>query len=164
MNSTLEQIQSMKSAIRVFVCTVVALAFATLAHSQGAQSGLPLVSLAIGNAYRVEAEVAHTPEQRAIGLMFRDKMADNHGMLFVYREKDKHAMWMKNTLIPLSVAFIDEKGVIINIEEMKAQTLDVHEAKKPAAYSLEMNAGWFAKRKIGPGAKILGLEKAPAPQ
>jgi uncharacterized protein len=125
---------------------------------------LPTIALGVGNVYRIDAEVAHNMAQRAQGLMFRPKLGENEGMLFVYTEKDLHAMWMKNTLLPLSVAFIDERGVIINIEEMAPMTTDTHAAQAPAAYSLEMNGGWFAKRRIKPGAKILGLERAPKPQ
>jgi uncharacterized protein len=129
-----------------------------------APTKLSTVALSVGNAYRIEAEVAHTPEARAQGLMFRKVLKDNQGMLFVYPNADMHAMWMKNTLIALSVAFIDADGVIINIEEMQPMTLDTHATKHPASYSLEMNGGWFKKRRIVPGAKILGLDKAPPPQ
>jgi uncharacterized membrane protein (UPF0127 family) len=70
-------------------------------------------------------------------------------------------MWMMNTYIPLSVAFLDERGVIINIEDMKPHTQDTHPAAKPAQYALEMNQGWFSKRGIKPGARIEGLDRAP---
>jgi uncharacterized membrane protein (UPF0127 family) len=85
-------------------------------------------------------------------------------MLFVFTDEANHAMWMKNTFIPLSVAFIDSKGVITNIEDMKPHTEDAHPATRPVRYALEMNLGWFAKRGIKAGAKIEGLEKAPAPK
>lgn len=125
---------------------------------------LPKVTLGVGGVHNVIAEVASIPSDRAQGLMFRKKLAGNEGMLFVYPQPHVTGMWMKNTLIPLSVAFIDEKGVIINVEEMKPETLDAHMAKGPAKYSLEMSSGWFKKRKLGPGTKIKGLEKAPEPQ
>ena len=85
-------------------------------------------------------------------------------MLFVFPDASRHAMWMKNTFIPLSVAFIDEQGVITNIEDMKPHTEDAHPATRPARYALEMNLGWFAKRGIKAGAKIDGLDKAPPPR
>jgi uncharacterized protein len=125
---------------------------------------LATVTLSVGNVYRIEAEVAHTPDERAQGLMFRKSLKETEGMLFIYPQTELHAMWMKNTLIPLSVAFIDADGIIINIEEMKPETLDTHAAQRVAAYSLEMNGGWFKKRRISPGSKIMGLDKAPRPQ
>jgi uncharacterized protein len=135
-----------------------------LAHAEVEAPNLPKITLGVGGVHKVIAEVASIPSDRAQGLMFRKKMSDNEGMLFVYPQPHITGMWMKNTLIPLSVAFIDDKGVIINVEEMKPQTLDAHMAKKPAKYSLEMNSGWFKKRKLGPGVKIKGLENAPEPQ
>jgi uncharacterized membrane protein (UPF0127 family) len=98
------------------------------------------------------------------GLMHRRMMPENRGMVFVFTEVSRHAMWMENTYIPLSVAFIDSDGIIANIEDMKPHTRDAHPAVKPVRYALEMNLGWFAKRGIKPGAKIEGLEKAPAPK
>ena len=89
--------------------------------------------------------------------MFRNKLGPNEGMIFLFSGPETVCMWMKNTLIPLSVAFMDEKGTIINIEEMKAQTLDSHCAKKAANYALEMSAGWFKQKGIKPGTTIEGL-------
>jgi len=108
-----------------------------------------------GHSLRVE--LANTDESRRIGLMHRRSMADNQGMLFVYEQPALHAMWMKNTLIPLAVAFIDGDGRIINIEEMLPQTLDTHGAQAPASYSLEVNQGWFAKRGIKAGDRVEGI-------
>ena len=82
-------------------------------------------------------------------------------MIFVYPAQGRHAMWMKNTLVPLSVAFIDKQGRILNIEEMQPQTEDAHAARGEAAYALEMNQGWFRKRGIKPGARIVGLDRLP---
>jgi uncharacterized membrane protein (UPF0127 family) len=96
--------------------------------------------------------------------MFRKSLAANQGMLFVFAELERHCMWMRNTYVPLSVAFIDEAGVILNIADMQPQTEDSHCAVKPARYALEMNQGWFAAKGIKPGAKIAGLAKAPPPQ
>lgn len=141
-----------------------AILFAALAHAEVEPPKLPKITLGVGNVHKVIVEVASIPSDRAQGLMFRKKIDDNEGMLFVYPQPHVTGMWMKNTLVPLSVAFINEKGVIINIEEMKPETLDAHMAKAPAKYSLEMKSGWFKKRKLGPGTKIKGLEKAPEPQ
>ena len=121
---------------------------------------LPEISLAI-NGHVLIAEVAATTETRTQGLMHRRMLPENRGMLFVFRETGAHAMWMMNTYIPLSVAFLDEGGRIINIEDMQPHTRDSHGAAGPAKYALEMNQGWFARRAIKPGAKVEGMERAP---
>lgn len=127
-----------------------------------AQSAMPLMELTAG-FHRIEAEVAATDRDRQLGLMNRRDMPPQRGMLFVFDHENTHCMWMRNTLLPLSVAFIDAKGVIINIEDMKPQTEDNHCAKIPARYALEMNAGWFVQRGIKPGMKLGGMDKAPRP-
>lgn len=93
-----------------------------------------------------------------VGLMKRRSMPANHGMLFIFTEPQRHCMWMKNTLLPLSVAFLDEQGRILNIEDMKPQTEDNHCAAKPATFALEMNEGWFRQKGIAPGVRIGGVE------
>ena len=110
-----------------------------------------------GAHYHFTVEVAQTSEQMEQGLMFREKMAPGHGMVFVFPEQHRQCMWMKNTLIPLSVAFIDNDGKIINIEEMQAQTTNNHCGKKLVRYALEMNQGWFKHKNIQPGSSIEGL-------
>ncbi|MGE5095524.1 MAG: DUF192 domain-containing protein [Betaproteobacteria bacterium] len=107
----------------------------------------------------LKVEVAASEEQRMQGLMFRRKLGRNDGMLFIFDEPAYHAMWMKNTLIPLSVAFIDGKGEILNILDMEPQTLDTHMAAGPAIYAIETNKGWFADNKVKPGDKVTGLPK-----
>jgi uncharacterized membrane protein (UPF0127 family) len=107
----------------------------------------------------IRAEVAASPGEREQGLMFREKLGQNEGMVFLFGAPAGVCMWMKNTLIPLSVAFLDENGKIINIEDMKPQTLESHCAQKPAFYALEMNLGWFKQRNIKPGSVIEGLPK-----
>jgi uncharacterized protein len=128
-----------------------------------AQSAMPQVELVI-NKHVLTAEVASNDADRMQGLMHRRMMPESRGMLFVFPNVAYHGMWMMNTFIPLSVAFIDEAGAIINIEDMQPHTRDSHSAKSPARYALEMNLGWFRKRGIKPGMKIEGLEKAPAPR
>ena len=120
-----------------------------------AQEKLPVTTLSIG-IHLIQAEVAIRDEERAQGLMFREQMGQNEGMVFRFNSPNQVCMWMKNTLLPLSVAFIDDAGSIINIEDMKAQTLDAHCASKPARYALEMNQGWFKKRSIQAGFKLTG--------
>lgn len=144
--------------------TVMAgLAVLTFAGGALAQSAMPVLELTSG-MYRIEAEVAATDPHRQLGLMNRKSMPQQHGMLFVFNHENTHCMWMRNTLLPLSVAFMDASGTIINIEDMQPQTEDNHCARRPARFALEMNAGWFAQRGIKPGTKISGIDKAPRPQ
>ena len=124
---------------------------------------MPMMELNAG-FHRIEAEVAADNPNRMQGLMHRKDMAPNHGMLFVFPFAERHCMWMRNTLIPLAVAFLDEEGKIINIEEMKPQTENNHCAAAPARYALEMNKGWFSAKGIKPGTRLGGIEKAPQPR
>ena len=123
----------------------------------------PIMELNAG-FHRIEAEVAADQAMRTQGLMQRRSMPANRGMLFVFTATDRHCMWMRNTLIPLSVAFLDPQGTILNIEEMKPETENTHCAAAPARFALEMNKGWFAAKGIKAGHRLGGLEKAPAPQ
>ena len=119
---------------------------------------LPAVQLSTG-MHLIRAEVADSMGARMEGLMHRKSMPQGSGMVFVFDESTTHCMWMKNTLIPLSVAFIDEHGAVINIADMQPQSEQSHCAARPARYALEMNKGWFAQRGIKPGARLRGLEK-----
>ncbi len=139
-----------------------AIAFSTALFAGAAAAQLPVAELSAG-MYRIEAEVAATFESRAIGLMNRPEMAPQHGMLFIFTADDRHCMWMRNTLLPLSVAFLDGEGRIINIEQMQPRTEDNHCAAKPARYALEMNLGWFVARGLGPGARISGIPRGTPP-
>lgn len=125
------------------------------------QAQLPLLELLAG-MHRIEAEVAATSGSRQVGMMQRTIMPPQRGMLFVFPEVAKHCMWMRNTLLPLSVAFLDESGRIINVEDMQPKTENNHCAAKPARYALEMNLGWFRSRGLGAGFAIVGIEKAPS--
>jgi len=118
----------------------------------------PTISLTAG-IHVIKAEVAARDAERQQGLMFREKMGANEGMVFLFEAPAGVCMWMKNTLIPLSVAFIDGDGKIVNIEDMQPETTDSHCAKKPVSYALEMNQGWFKQKNIKPGTKIDGLPK-----
>src|SRR5262245_39964062 len=134
----------------------LALWFSLLTLPAAAQ--MAVVELGAG-MHVIRAEVADTMGSRMQGLMYRKEMAQNAGMVFVFDENAAHCMWMKNTLIPLSVAFIDEAGAIINIADMTPHSEQSHCALRPARYALEMNKGWFAQRSIKPGAKLRGLDK-----
>ena len=117
---------------------------------------LPVAQLNAG-MYLIRAEVASDPATRAQGLMYRKSLAQNAGMLFIFDERAIQCFWMKNTLIPLSIAFIDDRGTIVNIEEMEPQTEVSHCAAQPVRYALEMNRGWFASRGIKPGTRLGGV-------
>lgn len=124
----------------------------------GAQDGWVDLSAGI---YRIEAEVANTYPSRDIGLTGKQALGDNQGMLFVFPQVERHCMWMRDTLLPLSAAFIDEQGMIVNVDEMQPQTDDYHCARKKVRYVLEMNQDWFNKHRIGSGAFISGIETVP---
>ena len=123
-----------------------------------AQSGpqkLEQIRLTAG-IHVINAELARTAPEREIGLMNRPSMPNNDGMLFVFERAGEQCFWMKNTLIPLSVAFLADDGTVVNIDDMAPQTLDGHCSAKPVRFVLEMNKGWFAKRGIKPGSKLRG--------
>ena len=128
-----------------------------------ADQALPELALAI-KSHKLTAEIAATAPQRATGLMHRRMLPENRGMLFVFPYTAPQSFWMMNTYIPLSIAFLDENGTIVNIADMRPLTTDSHTSTKPAKYALEMNQGWFAKRNIKAGARVEGLERAPAPR
>lgn len=134
---------------------------AASAFAQEPQTNLPRVRLAAG-MHQIDAQVAATPDQRQTGLMHRKEMPQHEGMLFVFEYAAQQCFWMKNTLLPLSVAFVADDGTIVNIDEMKPQTLDSHCSTKPVRYVLEMNQGWFAKKGIKAGTKLTGQPFAAA--
>lgn len=135
-----------------------------MASASAQQPALPTTALNAG-IHVIQAEVAGTPATRSQGLMQRKSMSQGAGMLFLFDESAAHCMWMKNTLIPLSVAFIDERGQIVNIADMQPLDETSHCASRPARYALEMNQGWFKKRGIAPGTLIQGLERfVPRPR
>ncbi|HEY0821386.1 MAG TPA: DUF192 domain-containing protein [Rhizobacter sp.] len=123
--------------------------------AQNTPQSLPTIQLGAG-IHNIKAQVAQTPEQRQTGLMFRQTMPTNEGMLFVFEQPAQQCFWMKNTFLPLSTAFIADDGTIVNIEDMKPHSLDSHCSAQPVRYVLEMNQGWFAKRGIKPGSKLKG--------
>ena len=114
--------------------------------------------------YRIRAEVANTPDLRRKGLMFRQQLAAGSGMIFVFPREQRISMWMKNTAISLSVAFIDRHGRIINIEKMHPMSEDTHSSAAPAKYALETNQGWFESHGIKSGDPVSGLERLPPAQ
>jgi uncharacterized membrane protein (UPF0127 family) len=141
--------------IRTFATAAALLAACAAAFAQDGPQKLPSITLNAG-MHLIHAEVARTPQERATGLMFRTTLGQNDGMLFAFEEAGQQCFWMKNTLLPLSVAFVAEDGSVVNIENMKPQTLDSHCSTRPVRFVLEMNEGWFAKRGIKPGFKLQG--------
>ena len=119
------------------------------------QTNLQRIQLSAG-LYVIDAQVALTPEQREIGLMMRKEMPQREGMIFVFEQAGQQCFWMKNTLLPLTAAFVADDGTIVNMADMKPQTTDSHCSDLPVRYVLEMNKGWFAKKGIKAGSKLGG--------
>ncbi len=136
----------------------IVIALAIVVAAAPARADLPVVELTAG-MHLIRAEVADTFGARMQGLMHRTALAQNAGMLFVFERAEVQCMWMKNTLIPLSVAFIDDAGAIVDIADMAPQTEDSHCASRPVRYALEMNRGWFAARGIKPGFRLKGIPR-----
>ncbi len=145
----------MNDSSKFCLAAVLALGVAAAAGAQTGPQKLPAIKLTAG-IHVINAEMATTPEQREIGLMFRPTMGANEGMLFTFDRPGQQCFWMKNTLIPLSAAFVADDGSIVNVEAMKPRTLDPHCSTQPVRFVLEMNDGWFARRGIKPGAKLRG--------
>ena len=129
-------------------------------QSESANAEIPTIPLKV-SGHTISAEVAHKKQSRIRGLMYRNFLEENSGMLFVFPQTARHSMWMDNTYIPLSIAFLDKNGIIINIINMSPNTRTKHSAASAAKYALEMNLGWFSAKNIKAGKKITGLEKAP---
>lgn len=141
---------------RSLVLLCLSMGLGSLAHAgDSPQMDLPRTTLKAG-MHLIHAQVAATPQQRAIGLMFRTELPANEGMLFVFEQPAGQCFWMKNTLLPLTAAFVADDGTIVNLADMKPQTLDSHCSKKPVRFVLEMSQGWFAKRGIQAGSKLGG--------
>jgi uncharacterized protein len=144
----------MKSAIPVLASLALAAALLPAA-AQDAQMNLPRVTLSAG-MHQIDAQVAQTPDQRATGLMFRKEMPQHEGMLFAFEQPSVQCFWMKNTLLPLTAAFVADDGTVVNLADMEPQSTASHCSDRPVRYVLEMNRGWFAKKGIKPGMKLAG--------
>jgi len=141
---------------RLLTCALLASATAgPVAAQESPQPKLPTVQLTAG-MHVIQAEIAATPTQQQIGMMMRREMGANEGMLFVNAEPGVRCFWMRNTLIPLSAAFVGDDGTIVNIADMQPQTDDSHCSTKPVRFVLEMRQGWFDKRGIKPGSRLRG--------
>lgn len=145
---------------RFLIILGLVLGFAPLDSSQGqgqGQAQLPLTDLYVG-MHRLQTEVARKPHHRAQGMMWRQEMPENRGMLFVFEGHATHCFWMRNTYIPLSIAFLRDDGSIVNIRKMQPLNDAQHCPQEPVRFALEVNQGWFEKRNIAPDHKVRGLE------
>jgi uncharacterized membrane protein (UPF0127 family) len=148
------------AALALAACALLAAPMPASAQSpDGKPQSLPITTLKVG-PHAVAAEVASTPDQRSLGLMYRFSLPADHGMLFVFPEPQPLAFWMRNTYIPLSIAFIDAEGRILNVVEMAPRSDATHPSRGDALYALEMRKGWFAERGVAPGARVTGLPPA----
>ncbi len=144
----------MKRLLILFVCALLTPCVSVA--QQAPQPALNTTKLTTG-IHVITAEVAATPHSRMAGLMMRERLAPNHGMVFVFEDKSHHCFWMRNTLIPLSIAFIDDDGTIVSIADMAPKSEASTCPVRPIRYALEMDQGWFAKRGVSAGKKISGL-------
>ena len=161
----------MKDVFRSLSLTALALSFSlglslsfsfTAARAQGQpQPELPLTDLYVG-MHRLQTELAIDPRHRSIGMMWRQSMPENRAMLFVFEDQAIHCFWMRNTLVPLSIAFLRDDGSIVNIRDMQPQQDTQHCPEEPVRYALEVNQGWFDKRNIKPNHQVRDLPAAPA--
>jgi uncharacterized membrane protein (UPF0127 family) len=149
----------MKTWIRL--CFWVGLGLASAQAQEGPQLDLARVKLQAG-MYQIDAQVAQTPQQRAIGLMNRREMPTHEGMLFIFEQASIQCFWMKNTLLPLTAAFVADDGTIVNLADMAPQSTQSHCATKPVRFVLEMHQGWFAKKNMVAGFKLSGPPFSPA--
>ena len=142
----------LKPLLMLLACSLTSLQ----AFGQGRpQTQLPRITLNAG-MHLIQAQIAQNFEQRQIGLMWRQEMPQNEGMLFVFEQAAVQCFWMRNTLLPLTAAFVADDGTIVNLADMKPQSDESHCSKKPVRFVLEMNQGWFAKRNIQAGYKLSG--------
>ena len=145
----------MKRPLQILAALAAAAAFQAVHAADEPQLSLPRVKLSAG-LHQIDAQVAQHNEQRSTGLMFRKEMPQHEGMLFVFEQPSRQCFWMKNTLLPLTAAFVSDDGTIVNLEDMKPQTLESHCSLKPVRYVLEMNQGWFARKGIKAGTRLAG--------
>ena len=143
------------SSPRLLIAGLITLAAALPASAQNQpQMNLQRVEITAG-MHRIDAQVAAAPQERQSGLMHRMEMPAHEGRLCVFEQPATQCFWMKNTLLPLTAAFVADDGTIVNLADMKPQTEDSHCSAKPVRYVLEMNQGWFAQKGIKPGSKLV---------
>jgi uncharacterized membrane protein (UPF0127 family) len=148
-------LQIRQQILRGALLACALLASSRVQAQEAPQMNLQRVVLSAG-MHQIDAQVALNPEQRQVGLMFRKNMPQHEGMIFVFEQPTKQCFWMKNTLLPLTAAFVADDGTIVNLADMKPETLNAHCSDKPVRYVLEMNQGWFSKKGIKAGTKLQG--------
>ena len=146
---------SIKPTLLLAAALLAAFISSSAPAQDGPQGRLQTIELTAG-MHVIRAELAITPIQQQTGMMFRRSMGSNEAMLFVNDEADKRCFWMRNTLLPLSIAFIADDGSIVNVADMTPRSDESHCSDKPVRYALEMNLGWFAKRGLKAGSKLRG--------
>ena len=140
----------------LLVCAFVLSLFYTTAQAQATR--LPVTELRV-DSHKITAKVAATNQTRGYGLMYRASLPPDTGMLFVFDNPGQPCFWMKNTPLPLSIAFIDQHGVIVNLADMQPHSTISHCPQAPVLYALEMEQGWFASKNIKPGARVSHLPR-----
>jgi uncharacterized membrane protein (UPF0127 family) len=141
-----------RNVLEILACALLS---ASLQAQEVPQTNLERATLALG-MHQIDAQLALTPEQHSVGLMFRKEMPQHEGMLFIFPQASKQCFWMKNTKIALTAAFVSDDGTIANLADMKPNTTESHCSTKSVRFVLEMNQGWFAKRGFKAGARIKG--------
>ena len=147
--------RTLRAALAFSLCALAAFYASGAFAREAPQMNLPRVELTAG-MHRIDAQVAQAPHERQIGLMHRAEMPQHEGMLFIFEQPAQQCFWMKNTLLPLTAAFVEDDGTVVNLADMQPQTLDSHCSARPVRYVLEMNKGWFAQRGIKAGFKLSG--------
>lgn len=146
--------------IRPLFLVTLLLALGAAQAQTGPQPKLPTTALTAG-MHVIQAELAVQPEQQMTGMMFRRIMGNNEGMLFVNEDAGVRCFWMRNTLLPLTIAFIADDGTIVNLADMAPQSEQSHCSAKPVRFALEMRQGWFSKHGIAAGFKLKGAPFRP---
>ena len=144
---------------KILGCLLVAVmsfsASAQVSAQASPQTNLARANLSAG-MHLIQVQLAQNFEQRQIGLMWRKEMPQNEGMLFIFEQPAEQCFWMRNTLLPLTAAFVADDGTSVNLVDMKPMSDDSHCSKKPVRFVLEMNQAWFSKRNIQAGFKLTG--------
>ena len=147
---------TLKKILGCLLVAVMSFSASVQSSPQGIpQTNLPRANLSAG-MHLIQVQLAQNLEQRQIGLMWRKEMPQNEGMLFIFEKPSEQCFWMRNTLLPLTAAFVADDGTIVNLVDMKPMSDDSHCSKKPVRFVLEMNQAWFAKRNIQAGFKLTG--------
>lgn len=153
--SSIKRMLHMMDKFHAGLAVAACLVFCNAMGQELPQTNLQRTHLMAG-MYRIDAQVALTADQRQMGLMERKDMPTHEGMLFIFEQPGQQCFWMKNTLLPLTAAFVEDDGTIVNFADMKPQTTNSHCSAKPVRYVLEMNKGWFVRKGIKPGSRLTG--------